>query len=151
MLCLSWVQVHLITEAHSPAEKLGELFCKNWFPECLEIAQFPSPAPPLLQLLSPSLNTGKCLSPLAKQARDWAGHCVLLSLSINKIYNDGLLYEVDTEFRQLVSPQKSCLARAETNQNRELKIRVVLLIICRWQKMKELNLSPRYWESHITT
>lgn len=41
------------TEVHNPAGKVGKLFCKNWFPEFLEIAQFPSPALPAPQLLFP--------------------------------------------------------------------------------------------------
>lgn len=128
------------TEVHHPVGKVRKLFCKNWFPEFLKIAQFPSPALPRASTPSPSLNISKHLSLPTKQAKDWAGRRILLNLSGNKICNDGLLCEAGTEFRYLVSlEKKSCLACAETNQNRELKIRIVLLIVCNWQKNERIE------------
>lgn len=119
------------TEVHSPAEKVMRLFCKNWFPEYLENCRvsFACPSSALTPFLL--LNVSECLGPTAKQAKDSAGHCVLSS-SVNKVCSsNGLLSKAGTKFRLLLSlEKKACSAWAETNQNRELKISIVILIVC---------------------
>lgn len=151
MLCLSWVWVHLIQRFTILWEKKGSRSAETGFQSSWKVPSFPRLPFLCFNSSSPHWTLSKHLSPPAKQAKDWAGHRVLPNLSVNKICNDGLLREASTEFRQLVSLEKSCLAWAETNQNRELRIRVVLLIICSWQQMKESNISPRCWGSHTTT
>ena len=119
-------------EVHSPAEKVRKLVSRV-------LGTLPSfPCLPLLCFNSFSLTEHQCLGPAAKQAKDWAGHCIL-SLSVNKICNNELLYEAATEFRLLIRPEKqSCLAWTETNQNRELKFSQGCYLDSLWltQKLK---------------
>lgn len=70
------------TEVHSPAERVMKLVSRV-------LGTLPSfPCLPLPF----SLTERQRLGPAAKQAKDEAGHCVL-SLSVNKICNNELLYE----------------------------------------------------------